>query len=82
MGFLFVYRLPSHRVTRHALRVKLPEGWLPDDPWAEWYGPREITPTANGVRLMPSWGVVVEIELPLPRTIWLPAPHPSGKGLL
>jgi hypothetical protein len=82
LGFVFVHRLPTHRVTRHALRVKLPKGWIPDDPWGEWYGPREITPTAGGVRLVPSWGVPVEVRDPLPRVIWLPAPHPSGEGLL
>jgi hypothetical protein len=82
LGFLFVHRLPSHRVTRHALRVKLPQGWLPDDPWAEWYGPRDITPTADGVRFMPSWGVPIQIKAPLPQIIWLPTPHPSGKGML
>jgi hypothetical protein len=82
LGFLFVHRLPSHRVTRHALRVKLPKGWAPEDPFAEWYGPREITPTADGVQLMPSWGVPLEIMAPLPRTIRLPTPHPSGEGVL
>jgi hypothetical protein len=82
LGFLFVHRLPSHRVTRHELRVKLPKGWLPDDPNAQWYGPREITPTADGVRFTPSWGVPIEVEYPLPRVIHLPTPHPSGKGVL
>jgi hypothetical protein len=81
-GFLFVHRLPRHRVTRHELRVDLPKGWLPEDPWAEWYGPREIAPTADGVRLVPSWGVPVEVQDPLPRIIRLPTPHPSGKGLM
>jgi hypothetical protein len=82
VGCLFVHRLPSHRVKRHELRVELPRGWLPEDPWAEWYGPRDIAPTADGVHLMPSWGVPVELEDPLPRIILLPTPHPSGKGLL
>jgi hypothetical protein len=82
LGFLFVHRLPGHRVTRHELRVELPRGWLPEDPWAAWYGPRDVTPTAAGVRLMPSWGVPVEVEDPLPRVIRLPTPHPSGRGLL
>jgi hypothetical protein len=82
LGFLFVHRLPRHRVSRHQLRVRLPKGWLPEDPWGEWYGPRAITPTANGVRLLPSWGVPVEVEDPLPKIIWLPVPHPSGEGLL
>jgi hypothetical protein len=81
LGFLFLHRLPSHRVTRHELRVKLPKGWVPDDPWGEWLGPRDITLTPDGVRLMPSWGVPVEVATPLPRVIWLPAPHPSGRGL-
>jgi hypothetical protein len=82
LGFLFVHRLPSHRVTRHELQVDLPPGWLPEDPWAEWYGPRDITPTAEGVRLLPSWGVPVEIKAPLPQIIRLPTPHPSSQGLL
>jgi hypothetical protein len=82
LGFLFVHRLPSHRVTRHELRVELPEGWLPEDPEAEWYGPQDITPTAGGVRMMLSWGVPVELHDPLPRIIRLPVPHPSGKGVL
>ena len=82
LGFLFVHRLPSHYVTRHELLVELPKGWLPENPEAQWYGPQEITPTANGVRFMPSWGVPVEVEDPLPSVIRLPTPHPSGKGLL
>jgi hypothetical protein len=82
LGFLFVHRLPSHRVTRHELRVQLPKGWLLDDPWDGWLGPRDITPTAGGVRLVPSWGVPVGVKTPLPRVIRLPAPHPSGRGLL
>ena len=81
-GFLFVHLLPSHRVTRHELRVDLPRGWLPEDPWGEWYGPGGIAPTADGVRLVPSWGVPVEINDPLLSVITLPTPHPSGKGLL
>jgi hypothetical protein len=82
LGFLFVHRLPRHRVTRHELRVKLPRGWLPDDPRAEWYGPREITLSGGRVRLMPSWGVSVEVKVPPPPVILLPVPHPSGRGLL
>jgi hypothetical protein len=81
-GFLFVHQLPSHQVTRHELRVELPPGWVPEDPWGEWYGPREIVPTSAGVRLMPSWGVPVEIADPIPPIIVVPTPHPSGKGLL
>jgi hypothetical protein len=82
LGFLFVHRLPKHKVTRHELRVKLPKGWLPDDPWEGWLGPREITPTESVVRFMPSWGVPVEVALPLPRIIWLPVPNPSGVGVM
>jgi hypothetical protein len=83
LGFLLVHRLPSHRVTRHALRVKLPKGWLPEGPTAEaWYGPREIRPTAGGVRLVPSWGAPIEVRFPLPWAIRLPTPAPSGEGLL
>src|SRR5262245_54400401 len=81
LGFLFVHHLPSHRVERHELRVDLPRGWLPDDPWAIWYGPREITPTAEGVQLLPSWGVRVEARWPLPPVIRLPTPAPVGQGI-
>jgi hypothetical protein len=82
IGFLFVHRLPRHKVTRHELRVVLPTGWLPKDPWHDWYGPRKITPTEDGVRVVPSWGVPVVLQLPLPKVIKLPVPHPSGKGVL
>lgn len=79
-GFVFVHRLADHRETRHALRVELPPGWRPDDPWAEWYGPHDVTPTDEGVRMVTSWGVTVEVKAPLPEVIVLPVPHPSGKG--
>lgn len=82
LGFVFVHRLPGHEVTRHELRIDLPPGWVPDDPWDEWYGPRDITPTSDGVRFMLWWGVPVEVKLPLPTVIALPVPHPSGQGLL
>jgi hypothetical protein len=81
VGFVFVHRLPSHQVTRHELRVILPSGWRPEDPWAEWYGP-EIFPTSDGLRLMTWWGIPLEIKEPIPSVIELPVPHPSGKGLL
>jgi hypothetical protein len=82
LGFLFVHRLPTHEVSRHELQVELPTSWRPDDPWAVWYGPREIESTGGGVRFMPSWGVPVEVRFPLPCVIPLPVPHPSGTGLL
>jgi hypothetical protein len=82
LGFLFVHRLPGYRVTRHELRVELPAGWLPEDPWGEWYGPRDIRPVGDGVRLMPSWGVPVEVAGPLPAVIVLPTPDPSGQGVM
>ncbi len=81
LGFLFVHRLPSHEVSRHELQVNLPPGCQPEDPWSEWYGPREITPTADGVRFLPSWGISVVLRWPLPPVIMLPVPHPSGSGL-
>ena len=80
-GFVFVHSLPGHEVTRHELRVELPAGWLPADPWAVWYGPREFEVSAGGVRFVPSWGVPVEVRFPLPPVIRLPVPHPSGQGL-
>ena len=79
LGFLFVHRLPSHRMSRHQLRVKVPKGWMPDDPFAEkWFGPQKVAPTANGVRFVTSWGTRMEIKAPLPRVIRLPTPRPSG----
>jgi hypothetical protein len=82
LGFLFVHRLPRHKVARHDLRVKLPTGWVPEDPWGQWYGPREITPITNRIQFLPSWGVPVTVAFPPPRVIRLPVPHPSGSGLL
>lgn len=82
LGFLFIHKLPSHEVSRHELRVELPAGWQPEDPWAEWYGPSDIAPTSDGVRMLPSWGVPVEVKLPLPPFILLPVPSPSGQGIL
>ncbi|MCE9530372.1 MAG: hypothetical protein K8T89_04455 [Planctomycetes bacterium] len=84
-GFLFVHQLPSHKVKRHTLRMKLPKGWLPKDPDAEtWLGARAIGPAdeGEGARLTLPGGVAVEIEGPLPSVILLPTPHPSGKRLL
>ena len=58
-------------------------GGAPDDPWAEeWYGLNAITPVVDGVRLMLSWGVMVEIADPIAPIVLLPVPHPSGKGVL
>jgi hypothetical protein len=82
LGFLFVHHLPSHQMSRHELRVELPVGWRPDDPEGKWYGPREIAPTRGAVRLVPSWGVPVEVAMPLPPVILLPVPSPSGRGVL
>jgi hypothetical protein len=82
LGFLFVHRLPSHEVSRHEFQVELPAGWVPDDPWAVWHGPRHFELTPDSVRLVPSWGVPVVVRMPLPSVIQLPAPHPSGVGLL
>lgn len=82
IGFLFVHQLADHRTSRCLLQVDLPKGWLPDDPWAEWYGPREVTPTENGISMMPSWGAPFEIDYPIPETVVLPTPQPSGNGIL
>jgi hypothetical protein len=82
-GFLFVHRLPSHRVERHELQMDLPRGWIPDDPEAElWMGAREIEPVGEGVRLILPGGVPFEHRGPLPPVLLLPSPHPAGLRLL
>jgi hypothetical protein len=81
LGFVFVHRLPGHEVTRHELQIELPAGWRPDDPWAEWYGPRNVAPVGGGVRFETTWGVPAEFRLPLPPVLLLPVPHASGRGL-
>lgn len=81
LGFLFVHQLPGHEVTHHELRIDLPPGWCPHESSGEWWGPRELAVSSGGLRMMPSWGVPIEVPWPLPPVIELPVPHPSGHGL-
>jgi hypothetical protein len=80
VGFLFVHDLPSHKVTRHILRVNLPNGWEPDGPSEEWHGPTGIAPTARGVTLTPCGSESIELLMPLPRIITLPLSYSSPGG--
>jgi hypothetical protein len=83
LGWLLRHRLPSHKVTLHELTMKLPSGWLPDDPEAPtWYGPTKIRPRGKGVEMTLPGGVPHRIDGPLRKAIALPTPHPMGKKLL
>jgi hypothetical protein len=82
VGWLYFHRLPGLEETDHEVVVQLPVGWKAKIDRFRWHLPREVTPVSDGVRLIPSGGVPVEIPGPLPAVIVLPTPHPSGKGLL
>ncbi|MCE9567197.1 MAG: hypothetical protein K8U57_34780 [Planctomycetes bacterium] len=83
VGWLFFHRLPDGEVeTDHEVVVHLPDGWTSEIELLRWFFPKEVTPVGDGVRLVPSGGLPVEISGPLPEVIVLPTPHPSGKGFL
>lgn len=74
-GRLFVHRLPHHQVSWHELKMEIPKGWLPDDPWAdEWSAPSEIAPYEDGVRMTLPGGEVFTMATELPQVITLPTP--------
>ncbi len=82
-GYLLVHSLPSQRVRLHELKMDLPKGWIPDDPWEQkWYGARHIVPAVNGIRLTLPGDVGHQIKGRLPKVILLPTPHPAGGRLL
>jgi len=80
VGFLYVHRLPSHEVTRHALLTELPPGWK-QGRGTTWRVPRGATPVGDGARIT-FCGAEVELHAPLGDEIMLPTPHPSGTGFL
>jgi hypothetical protein len=82
VGWLYVHRLPGLEETDHEVVVCLPSGWKSEVEWDRWHLPKEVTPVGDGVRLIPSGGLPVEIPGPLPDVIVLPTPHPSGKGFM
>jgi hypothetical protein len=82
VGWLYFHRLPGLEETDHELVVYLPSGWKSEIERKLWHHPKEVTPVGDGVRLIPSGGLPVEIPGPLPAVIVLPTPHPSGKGFL
>jgi hypothetical protein len=82
VGWLYIHRLPGLEETDHAVAVKLPKGWKSENPRFRWNLPKEVTPVRDGVRLIPSGDLPVEIPGPLPEVIVLPTPHPSGTGFL
>jgi hypothetical protein len=82
VGWLYFYKLPGLEETDHEVVVHLPVGWKAEINRHRWHLPKEVTPVGDGVRLIPSGGVPVEIPGPLPAVIVLPTPHPSGTGLL
>jgi hypothetical protein len=74
-GWIFVHLLPDHHVTRHELKMDIPSGWLPDDPWDEkWSGPTGIAPLGDGVRMTLPGGEVFEFAAALPPVLELPTP--------
>ena len=80
VGWLYFHRLPGLEETDHEVVVHLPSGWKSEIQRNRWHLPKEVTPVGDGVRLIPSGGLPVEIPGPLPAVIVLPTPHPSGKG--
>jgi hypothetical protein len=80
VGFLYVHRLPSHEVTRHALLTELPPGWK-QARGAVWRVPRGATPVGEGARIT-FCGAEVELPAPLGEEILLPTPNPNGTGFL
>lgn len=83
VGWLFFHRLPGAEAdTDHEVVVHLPDGWASEIERHWWCLPKEVTPVGEGVRLIPSGGLPVEIPGPLPGVVVLPTPHPSGKGFL
>ncbi len=78
-GWLFLHRLPAHQVSWHELKMDLPRGWLPDNPWAdEWSAPSDILPFERGVRMTLPGGDVFTLASDLPPVIELPTPHAGG----
>jgi hypothetical protein len=75
VGFLYVHRLPSHEVARHALLTELPPGWKPAR-GTVWRVPRW-----NGARIA-FCGAEVELPAALGEELLLPTPHPSGIGFV
>ena len=82
VGWLYFHALPGLEETDHEVVVHLPAGWKAKVKNFQWYMPKEVAPVGDGVRLIPSGGVPVEIPGPLPEVIVLPTPHPSGRGFL
>ena len=77
-GWIFVHRLPGHQVTRHELRMDVPPGWLPEDPWDEkWCGPTGIAPLGRGVRMTLPGGEAFKSAAELPPVLELPMPQAS-----
>lgn len=82
VGWLYFHALPGLEETDHEVVVYLPAGWKAEVESFQWHMPKAVTPVGDGVRMLWSGGVPVEIPGPLPAVIVLPTPHPSGKGLL
>lgn len=80
VGWLYLYRLPGLEETDHEVVVHLLDDWEPEVEYHRWGLPKQVTPMGEGVRLVPSGGLPVEVVGPLPEVIVLPTPHPSGQG--
>lgn len=78
-GWVFIHRLPSHEVSWHELRMNIPSGWLPADPFdMKWHGPSVIEPFGEGFQFVLPSGKAYEYEGPLPNVVELETPETDG----
>lgn len=82
VGWLYLLGVPHVEISDHEVVVQLTPGWKAELPPKDWHMPRGIEPVGDGLRIHDWCGQAIEIPGPLPETIVLPTPHPSGIGLL
>lgn len=81
VGTLFVDHLGSNHYHEHDMRVRLPSGWLPEDPESSrWNVLRRLEPTADGIRFVGPGGITQELSEPFPEAIYLSTPSTEGRG--
>ena len=82
VGWLYLLRIPHVEVSDHEVVVRLTPGWKAEQRSQDWHMPKGIEPVGDGLRIHDWCGQACDIPGPLPETIVLPTPHPSGKGHL